>query len=301
MPTWRIHLLGSLEVFRDGRVLPRFPTRKAKSLFAFLVLHRNRIWSRDSIAQTLWQDLPEASARKRLRNEIWRIRQVLYPEGENGEGCLRTDGGSIRFEPPPEVWIDVAQIEVALEGKGEPADPRVRIGQLCEAADLYRGELLEECEEEEWCYGPREHLRQGYLSILEQLVDHHCACRNWQAAIVYARRILRSDPLLEHIQRKLMLCYWHQGDRASALRQYSEFADLLRQELAVEPMAETQEVYRWVRGCQVREPLATEARLRGGRPEVGKLLSRLDHLQRNLEETVRSLRRAILDLELPQR
>lgn len=299
MPRWRIHLLGSLEVFRDDRVLPRFPTRKAKSLFAYLVLHRNRVWSRDAISQTLWQDLPEASARKCLRNEIWRIRQVLCPEGENGECCLSADGGSLRFESSPEVWIDIAQIEKALEGNGEPADSRIRIGQLCEAADLYRGELLEECEEE-WCYGPRERLRQGYLSILEQLVDHHCACRNWQAAIVYARRILRSDPLLEHVQRKLMLCYWHQGDRASALRQYSEFADLLRRELAVEPMAETQEAYQWIRGIQVREPPATEARLRSG-PEVGKLLTRLDHLQRNLEETVRSLRRAILDLEPPRR
>lgn len=299
MPTWRIHLLGGLEVFRDGRVLPRFPTRKAKWLFAYLVLHRNRIWSRDAIAQILWEDLPEASARKRLRNEIWRIRHVLYPEGENGECCLRTDGGSIRFEPPPEVWIDIAQIEAALEGNGEPADVRVRIGQLCEAADLYRGELLEECEEE-WCYGPRERLRQGYLSILEQLVDHHRACHNWQAAIVYARRILRSDPLLEHIQRKMMLCYWHQGDRASALRQYSEFANLLRRELAVEPMAETQEAYQWIRGSQTREAHAMEARRHGG-PEVGRILSQLDHLQRNLEETVRSLRRAILDLESPRR
>ena len=220
------------------------------------------------------------------------------PKG-GGKGCLRTDGGSIRFELPPGVWIDVAQIEAALQENGEPADPRVRIGQLCEAADLYRGELLEECGEEEWCYGPRERLRQGYLSILEQLVDHHCACRNWQTAIVHARHILRSDPLLEHIQRKLMLCYWHQGDRASALRQYSEFAHLLRQELAVEPMAETQEALQWIRGTQVREPLATEVHLRR-RPEVGKLLSCLDHLQRNLEETVRSLRRAILDLEPPQ-
>jgi DNA-binding SARP family transcriptional activator len=288
MPSWRIYLLGQMEIHLDGRALPHLPTRKAKSLFSFLVLHHQRAWSRDSLAHLLWEDLDEASARKCLRNELWRIRHLLDAWGP-GAGGLQIDNGSVRFAAPAGAFIDVARFEEALRDDGEACGNGV--ARLCEAIELYRGDLLEGCEEE-WCHAPRERLRQVFLTSLERLLDHHSTRRDWQAAICCARRILHCDPLLEHVERKLMLCYWQLGDRARALREYAAFADLLQRELQVEPMAETREIYRRIRGALPCEPSA---------PQVGQLLSRLDLLQRDLEETARSLRRVILDFSLHRR
>jgi DNA-binding SARP family transcriptional activator len=293
MPTWQIYLLGALQILRHGQMLPPFPTRKAKALFSYLVLHRNRPLARDSLAQTLWQDAPEPSARKCLRNELWRIRRVLDPDGGNGH-CLRIDGGAVRFDAE-DVWIDVARFEEALAEEGRPhLPPSERIRQLYEAVELYRGDLLEESDEE-WCYGPRERLRQGLLVLLERLLDHHWSRGDWRAARGLARRMLQIDPLLEHVHRKLMLCHLRLGDRATALRELTSFSDLLRRELAVEPMEETLEVYRQVEALPVR----TRSRAvppPPDRSDLGQLLSHLDLLQRDLEQAARSLRRVISHL-----
>src|SRR5690606_1155760 len=67
--------------------------------------------------------------------------------------------------------------------------------------------------------------------------------RDYPAAVDYARRLLRHDPLHEPAYRRLMRLLALTGDRAGSLQTYHTCATFLRREVDVEPGPETQQLY----------------------------------------------------------
>src|SRR4030042_150031 len=82
MGTLEIRLLGGLELGRDGRVLDQLPLRAARSLFAYLVLNRERAHTRDLLAGTFWPDFDEVE--KALDQE-----EAAGSRAEEGEHLAR--------------------------------------------------------------------------------------------------------------------------------------------------------------------------------------------------------------------
>ncbi len=119
---------------------------------------------------------------------------------------------------------------------------------LQQAADLYRGDLLEglgvtETPFEQWLVAERERLRELAIETLARLVAHQTKCDEPAAAITSALRLLALDPLQEAVHRTLMRIYARHGRRDAALRQYQSCVDTLQRELNVEPEAETRRIY----------------------------------------------------------
>jgi DNA-binding SARP family transcriptional activator len=65
-----------------------------------------------------------------------------------------------------------------------------------------------------------------------------------ELALDCGRKILEVDPLREEIHREMMRLHVRSGHRALALQQYDACRQLLAAELDVEPMEETQSLYR---------------------------------------------------------
>ena len=81
----------------------------------------------------------------------------------------------------------------------------------------------------------RERLRQAFLSALERLILLLEQTGDYAAAIGYAQRLLRHDPLHEAMYQHLMRLHALSGDRASAVRVYHTCTTILERELGVEP------------------------------------------------------------------
>src|SRR5687767_12281770 len=77
MENVRIRMFGRLEMTLGAERLRPFATRKSRSLFAYLLLYRDRCHPRDVLAGMFWGEYPEPVARKHLRDALWRIRQVV--------------------------------------------------------------------------------------------------------------------------------------------------------------------------------------------------------------------------------
>ena len=77
MEKLEVRLLGGFELARGGAVLDQLPLRAARSLFAYLVLNRDRAHTRDLLAGTFWPDFDEARARKRLSQALWQVQTTL--------------------------------------------------------------------------------------------------------------------------------------------------------------------------------------------------------------------------------
>jgi len=297
MSALHIHLFGGLQLLRDGRRLPPFPTQKSRALFAFLVMHRERLHARDVLMGILWGDRPDAVARKCLRTDIWRMRGVVEASHGAEGSFLRTAGDALGFDPHSDHWLDVAEFEQCIQAVGGRRGEELTAEEaefLAYAVGLYRGDLLDGVYDE-WCLYERERLRLMHLGALETLMHYHQARGEWNEAVALGQRLLGIDPLREHVHRGLMRCFLQQGNRAAALRQFTRCERLMRSELDVEPMEETRALRDQIRsvGRVTRlkpEPHLPTLRLVPGPvppllDQVESILASLYAATRHLEET----------------
>jgi DNA-binding SARP family transcriptional activator len=73
-----ITLLGSPGVSLDGRPVTGFVSTKAQALVYYLAA-TGRSHTRDALAGLLWSDVPDATARKNLRDVLSNLRRLIDP------------------------------------------------------------------------------------------------------------------------------------------------------------------------------------------------------------------------------
>jgi DNA-binding SARP family transcriptional activator len=276
----RLCTFGGLRVERDGQLL-HLPTQKARDLIAYLVTFRGRSHPRAVLAGTLWPDLPEDKARRRLSDTLWRVRQIL-------DDCVAADEESIWLSYDRPLWLDVEQLQDAIANLDpENQDPqRVR-----EALALYHGPYLDGLYLD-WVLLERERLQGCYLEALDALLASYKLRGDYHAALHVTQQLVATEPLHEAAHRELMRLYHLLGRDAEAIAQYRQCEKLLRQELDVAPAPETRAVYEALvrRATADTGPTAVHLPARARRlpvdldqpPLVGRDVERgllLDHLQ----------------------
>jgi len=171
-----------------------------------------------------------------------------------------------------------------------------------QAIDLYRGDLLTDCYDD-WCLVERERLRRLYLQALDSLMAFHVKRNELAEAIDVAARILESDPLREEVHRDLIELYVESGQRAAALRQYRLCEQTLKRELGIEPMPETQALFRGMltdERQRLTEPSVIEpvVRIPRGDPtgaiSLAAVLNTLNEAQAQIERASDQVREAAL-------
>lgn len=236
----RIRLLGGLLIESDGRIFPRIPSRPGRSLFAYLVLNRDRQIARDHLAGLFWPEMADNQARRRLSQALWQIQTLFTAEGAGGSYLLTTPG-TVRFNPASDYWLDVEVFEAATdslkEGQGYD-DP----APLAEAVALYRGDLLAGFYDD-WVQVDQQRLRQRYFRALAHAANLHKSRGEFEEALVYARRLALLDSLREDAHRDVMRLCLLAGRANEALLQYEVCYSALADELGAEPEKVTTELF----------------------------------------------------------
>jgi DNA-binding SARP family transcriptional activator len=235
----QITLFGPFEVRCEGNPVRGLDARKAQELLAYILLQRGRACSREFLAEMLWGQRLPAQSKKYLRQTLWQVQSALADQAAESEAAslLTLDGEWIRYNEHCPVQLDVAAFERAhVYAEGVPGSELDMQGAaaLRQAAQLYRGDLLPGCYED-WCIFERERLQTIYLGMLDKLID--CCQRHsqFEQGLAYGETILRYDRARECTHRRMMTLYYLAGDRTSALRQYEQLTQALREELAVQP------------------------------------------------------------------
>ncbi len=235
-----IALFGEPVFTVDGRPHPFVAPPRTLPLLAYLLLHRTSPTSREALAGILWPDSDEETARANLRRHLHYIRKAL-PSGE----WLRVDGKTAQWNTDAPYRLDVAQFEQ------QSKMPQMR--QL--AVKLYRGDLYRTCDEE-WMYFERERLRNMQIGNLAALSQDAERALDHVAAAEYARALIEVEPWREDAVRVLMRARMQTGDRAGALAEYERFRSRLADEMGVEPMQETRELFEAFARKEHRAPAA---------------------------------------------
>lgn len=226
MSVLHISMLGGFTLaWGDGAAMS-IPSTVARSLFAYLVIHRDHPHTRDLLAGTFWPDLPDAVARRRLSQALWQIRQTVDPHP-----VLLAEGDTIRIDPELSLWLDVAEFEQQAASSKQQ--------DLALAADLYRGEFLAGYYDD-WVLVERERRRETFVAVLGKLVESSKGQGEYESALLLARRLVTEDPWREEAHREVMCLCHLLGRGAEALKQFETCRQVLAEELGAEPSPETE-------------------------------------------------------------
>jgi DNA-binding SARP family transcriptional activator len=241
MATLEIRLLGALRVERAGVALPRFPSRRVGDLLCYLLLARGALCPREQLAGLFWGEHEQQRARHCLNTALWRLQRVLGPADAANRPYLRVEPRALGVNLDSDTWLDVAEFEARCQlAERVATDAPARAAKLyAEAVALYAGDLLPDCYDD-WALVERERLQRLYLRALGKLLGWHAARGEHDAALEYGGRMLARDPLREEVQRDLINVLLAAGQPHAALQQYRACEAVLRRELGVEPMPETQ-------------------------------------------------------------
>ena len=121
-----VALLGKFRVETEaGKIC--FPTRKAESLLACLILHPEGI-RRDYLAGLLWPDVEDELARRNLRTTLWRLKRTI--NGSAGIRLQSIDGKVSLLRAGVEV--DLFKFKELLREAHETRDGRPELLKLAE-------------------------------------------------------------------------------------------------------------------------------------------------------------------------
>ncbi len=137
-------------------------------------------------------------------------------------------------------------------------------GSLQSAVVLYTGPLLEGCYEE-WVFPERQSREQACLLALETLAERAEERGDFSETLALLRRAEGMDGLRDTIQRSLMRVLAASGDTPAALMTYREYRLRLRQEMNIEPDAETTRLFQQIRAAG-----------RGGRDKTENSIRKLE-------------------------
>ena len=217
-------LFGGLAIRRRGQRVSPPASQKARALLAYLLVHPGAAHERAYLAGMFWLDLPESTARRRLSQALWQVRQVC-PFVE----ATRT---TVRLPERGQYWVDVAAFRAAL-AQAEHGE-HDHLTSLQEAVDLYQGDFLPGYYDE-WALVIREQLRQQFIFALQKLVKGYFQAGNYEQALDVGQRLINEETLNEWAYEQVIRLCVLLGKRDEALHHYAQLRHNLADALGTRP------------------------------------------------------------------
>ena len=267
----KLSYLGRMRLFLDETPLASLASSKAQALLCYLAVN-GRSYARHSLAGLLWDEMPEADARRNLRGVLMRLRQAVEPQ-------LIITHQTAAFNRESAHWLDVAEFRqtiTAYQAQAQSLGPGIETwgveaaDRLQTAVSLYRGDFLEGFHVrqaplfEAWVTRQRQELQGLVIVAYQALAVDYAGRGQYEPGLDAVRRWLDLDPVNESGHRQLMRLLARSGQRSAALAQYEICRQLLADELNVEPMPETAELVRQIRAGEVSGEVVTRERSEQG-------------------------------------
>jgi DNA-binding SARP family transcriptional activator/streptogramin lyase len=226
----QFRILGPLEVEGDGEPLA-LGGAKQRAVLAVLLLHANRVVSRDRLIDAVWGERAPETANSALQGYVSALRKTL------GADLILTRAPGYVLETAP-VSVDLGRFD-ALVAEGSTALAAGDAGRaselLREALDLWRGEPLADLDSAGFVQIERVRLEELRLSAVEERLDADLALGRHAELVPELHALVREHPLRERLRAQLMLALYRSGRQAESLDVYQQGRRLLADELGLEP------------------------------------------------------------------
>jgi DNA-binding SARP family transcriptional activator/tetratricopeptide (TPR) repeat protein len=220
----RFGLLGPLEVrVGDGHL--RLGGAKQRALLALLLLHANRVLTREQLIDELWED-PPGTVVKALQVHVSQLRKLLP------DGLLVSRSPGYVLEVDPES-IDLVRFErLVAEARGR--EPEQASALLGGALSLWRGPALADLGSEPFVRSEAGRLEDMRQAAVEERIESDLALGRHADLVGELETLIERYPHRERPRGQLMLALYRSGRQADALQAYRDARAALA-ELGIEP------------------------------------------------------------------
>ena len=263
-PALSVTLFGSTLFHDNGTPLELGLKGTTIELLWYLAVNAGHPVRRECVADRFWQDSSGERQRSALNSAIWRIGKKLpsHPglrlNATETTLCLTIDDS---------VPVDARELCAAVR---EACAPQVMTRQAAirlDAALVATDAPFMDGFDADWTLAERERISNIRIRGMIALMHWHGGNRDYETALEIGRGLLHEDPFREAVQIDMMWLYVLNGQRVQAIKQYEAFAAILRAELSIDPMHETQALYVHIRDELDRGP---QCPLADGQPPLGE-------------------------------
>lgn len=215
---------------------------KEGELLAMVVTQPSKHLRKARIIADLWPDRSDNDARNALNTCLWELKKKLERQQ------LASELDHLHVTRDAVLYSGDAQVDshefsaVALSFLSAPGSDRAALDQdqsvsaALDAITSYKGAFLEGYDSD-WIGPERTRFEELYCRICRHSSHLFAERDRIGSAIECSRRILRIDPYHEGAHIDLIRLLALNGQRASALRQYGQYSDILKHDLGIEPPA----------------------------------------------------------------
>jgi ATP/maltotriose-dependent transcriptional regulator MalT/DNA-binding SARP family transcriptional activator len=243
-----VKVLGHVEIFRDPSkpfAADAWTTRRARDIFCYIATRKNRRAPKDVLIDAFWGGEDLDAIEKNFHPTISHIRKALNSRQTLKQNFIIFRDGSYQLSPEFSYRIDteefLGEIASAEAAKADKRSEDFR-KHLENAVALYRGDFMEGLYED-WAEEQRTYFSEQFSRVLNALAKLSVTEKRWADAIRYANQILAIDPYREDLHRLVMRVLAAQGKPAAVKKHFEEMSVLLKQDLGIEPSAETRKVF----------------------------------------------------------
>jgi LuxR family maltose regulon positive regulatory protein len=243
--TLRVQMLGTFRVWRGLHEIHarEWQREKARQLLQLLLTYRGQWVQREQICAWLWPDADLDAAERQFKVTLNALNAALEPARPPRVApfFVRRQGLAYSFAPSYGAWIDVDEFELRAAAADDDLDFARRNAQA--AVQLYHGDYLAESLYDAWTTEERERLLARYLAAAVEYAARLSGEGEQAQAVQLCEQVLRRDRCYEEAYQTLIRAHARAGSRSLALRSYARCAQALGDELGMEPLPETIELY----------------------------------------------------------
>lgn len=233
-----------------------FPYGKVEALFYYLVV--NKCASRDQLANLLWPEMGDKTAKKNLRNALYTLKKLFVDRDVFSFNGL----SSVSLNPDVDIESDY-DVFIQNENDIEAYKGAFLQGYTVKDADEF----------DRWMYEVRDECNFIYSNRLWKKVIENKTNKNYFQLENICRTIIKIDEYDESGYIELMNCYKEQQKYSNAIVVYNDLSDLLLKELEIEPNNDTQKIYNEILDLMnKRDKIKTSQKLFFGRDKETRLL-----------------------------
>ncbi|MBP1926109.1 DNA-binding SARP family transcriptional activator/predicted ATPase [Sedimentibacter acidaminivorans] len=202
-----------------------FPYKKSEGLFYYVCI--NKKITREEAINIFWADNDETSARKNLRDAIYKIKKTLCDDIFSS-----VSKSVIEFNSDINIEIDIDSIT-----------PSNIINKY--TGDFLGNFLIKNCYDfENWVSGKKEEYKKIYTNSVSKKVNELVNIGDFKSIQKYSNILIDNDPYNEKTYRYLMKIYALSGDYNKAIKLYYDLTDILKRELDIGPEPNSKKMFK---------------------------------------------------------
>lgn len=241
-----ISFFGGLEIKSQGKKIEKkWETQKAKSLFCYLLVNRNKSFTPDQLMELLWPGKSFSKAQSSLHHALFCVRDIVSSFIEKESPFIEYKDGCYRVSSDYKIWLDSEEFEKLIsEARQEEAkgNELSSISKYESAINFYQGDFLPELYEL-WSEEKRMFYKEQYLRALDKASNFYMKKERFEKVIEYSKKIIAIDEFCEQAYLLAMRSYIALGNRKVAVDLYKQLEKTLKDELNIEPSPEIKQLF----------------------------------------------------------